>query len=303
MPRSSVRAVVVTFTLALALPALASPALAKAPGGGGGGLSSGTGVDVSYPQCGSTLPAGPAFGIVGVNGGLANDYNSCLSSEWTYALASLGSTNQAKAQAYLNTGDPGNTVADWPSPANYGKYPDPALSTPYGVCGYASGNSGPGAMTQACAYVYGYDMVVGGISDGSNGTIAGDVSDFHTATGGTLDAQPVWLDVETANSWQSGSDGLAMNVADLNGMVDALRAGNSSAVVGVYSTASQWNQITGTPTGTAAGNLYQLTDWIPGARTKSGAVSNCSQNAFTSGTVSVTQWTSGGQDYDHSCIG
>ncbi len=304
MPRSAVRSFAVALTLALAVPALATPALAKTRGGGGGSLSSGVGVDVSYPQCGSTLPTGQAFAIAGVNGGLANDYNSCLASEWTYALASAGTTNQAKAQAYLNTADPGNTVADWPSPSNVGNYPDPALYTPYGYCRYASGTSGgPGAMSTACAYVYGYDMVVGGISDGSNGIIAGDVSDFHTATGGTLGAQPVWLDVETGNSWQSGTSGLSMNIADLNGMVAALRSSNSAAVVGVYSTASQWNQVTGTPTGTAAGNLWDLADWIAGARTQSGAVSNCAQSAFTGGTLSVTQWTSGGLDYDHSCIG
>lgn len=305
MSRSSARTAVVALAAVLAVPALAAPALAKTHGGGhGGGLSGGTGVDVSYPQCGSTLPTGQAFGIVGVNGGLANDYNSCLRSEWTYALGSAGTTKQAKAQAYLNTGDPGNTVADWPSPANPGSYPDSTLSdTPYGACTYASGTGGPGAMSPACAYVYGYDMVVGGISDGANGIIAGDVSEFSSATGGSLDGQPVWLDVETGNSWLSGSAGLAMNVADLNGMVAALRRSNTSAVVGIYSTAYQWNQITGTPGSGTAGNLWGLADWVPGASTQSGAVSNCTLGAFTGGGLSVTQWTSRGLDYDHSCIG
>ena len=303
MLRSSARAVVVVFALALAVPALASPALAKTKGGGGGGggLASGTGVDVSYPQCGSTLPTGQAFGIVGVNGGLANDYNPCLASEWKYALASVGTTRQARAQAYVNTGDPGNTVADWPSPTNLGNYGTSA--TPFGDCTYAAGSSGPGAMTAACAYIYGYDMVVGGINDGSQGTIAGDLSDFSKATGGALNAQPVWLDVETGNSWQSGSNGLSMNVADLNGMVAALRAPNATAAVGVYSTGYQWNQITGTPSGTTAGNLSGLPDWIPGASTQSAAASTCTQSAFTGGTVSLTQWTSSGRDYDHSCPG
>lgn len=307
MSRASARIATVWLAVVLAVPTLAVPALAKTHGGGhgggGGGLSSGTGVDVSYPQCGSTLPTGQAFGVVGVNGGLANDYNACLSSEWTYALASAGTTTQPKAQAYLNTADPGNGVADWPSPSNYGNYPDATLNTPYGICTYASGSNGAGAMSTACAYVYGYDMVIGGISDGSNGVIAGDIAAFHGATGGALNAQPVWLDVETGNSWQTGSSGLSMNVADLNGMVAALRATNSAAAVGVYSTGYQWNQITGTPTGTAAGDLWGLADWVPGATTESNAVSNCGQTAFTAGTLSVTQWTSGGLDYDHSCAG
>jgi hypothetical protein len=301
MPRSSARASTLAVAVALALPALATPALARTHGGGG--LPSGTGVDVSYPQCGSRLPTGQAFAIVGVNGGLANDYNSCLASEWGYALGSGGTTKQAKAQAYLNTADPGNSVADWPSPSNYGNYPESTLNTPYGSCTYASGSSGAGAMSPSCAYVYGYDMVAGGISDGSNGVVAGDDSAFHRATGGTLDAQPVWLDVETGNSWQSGSAGVSMNVADLNGMIAALRATNPSAVVGVYSTAYQWSQITGTPTGAPAGNLWGLPEWVPGARTQSGAASNCTQSAFTGGTVSVSQWTSSGLDYDRSCTG
>jgi hypothetical protein len=306
MNRSMVRVLAVVFSAAVAAPAVATPAFAKThhggAGGGGGTLSSGTGVDVSYPQCGTTLPGGQAFGIVGVNGGLANDYNSCLAGQWTYASGSTGTTNQAKAQTYLNTADPGNGVADWPSPANYGSYPDPSV-TPYGSCTYASGGSGPGAMSTACAYVYGYDMVVGGISDGTNGIVTGDVNAFKAATGATLNAQPVWLDVETGNSWLSGSTGLSMNIADLNGMVDALRATNSAATVGIYSTSYQWNQITGTPTASTAGNLWALPDWVAGATTQSGASSNCAQTAFTGGTLSVSQWTSGGLDYDYSCIG
>ncbi len=306
MHRFWVRALVVAFTVALAVPVLETPATASAVSaskhGGGGGLAAGTGVDVSYPQCGSALLTGQAFGIIGVNGGLANDDNPCLSSQWQYALSSAGTTKQAKAQTYLNTGDPGNGVADWPSPGNLGNYGS-AGSTPYGNCTYAAGSSGPGAMSQACAYIYGYDMVAGGINDGTNGVIAGDVHAFSSATGGSLTLQPVWLDVETGNSWQSGSTGLAMNAADLNGMVAALRAANSAAVIGIYSTSSQWNQITGTPTGTAAGRLWGLPDWIPGSTTQSAAQSSCTQSPFTGGTVTLTQWTSNGLDKDYSCIG
>jgi hypothetical protein len=37
-----------------------------------------TGNDVSYPQCGHTLPSGQAFGIVAVNEGVANTTNRSL---------------------------------------------------------------------------------------------------------------------------------------------------------------------------------------------------------------------------------
>ena len=311
MSMKSLSHLIAAAALAMAVPLMgAGPAWAakgsKPGGGGGGGTSTApTGIDVSYPQCGDSLPAGEAFAIVGVNGGLANDYNSCLGAEFAYAQTSIGGTKQALAQAYLNTADPGNTVADWPSPGQLGAFG--STSTPDGTCSYASGDTGPGANSSACAYIYGYDMVQGitYTANGSTATIVGDVADFHAATGGQLYSVPTWLDVETANSWQTGSAGLAMNVADLQAMVDSIHAAAGSttaAQVGIYSTASQWNQITGTP-GSNGGSLWELPDWIPGARSQGGAVSNCSLSAFTGGALSVTQWFGHPYDGDYSCIG
>ena len=37
------------------------------------------GYDVSYPQCGESLPGARAFAIVGVNGGLSTRANPCMS--------------------------------------------------------------------------------------------------------------------------------------------------------------------------------------------------------------------------------
>ena len=308
---------VVAFASTLLLgatPAFAVATHAKTHGGGGGGGggtggtggTSNTGIDVSYPQCGASLPSGEAFAIVGVNGGLANNYNSCLNSQFTYAQKSTAVTKQAPAQLYVNTADPGNGVGDWPSPSQLGAYN--STSTPSGTCTFANGTSGAGANSPGCAYIYGYDMV-SGIRYGTSNVI-GDVQAFKNATGATLTNYPVWLDVETGNSWQSASTtgGLAMNIADLQGMVDALNAaavtasGTNAKQVGIYSTGYQWSQITGTPTATAAGNLSGLPDWIPGASTQSGAVSNCSQTAFTAGLVTITQWAAS-LDGDYSCIG
>ena len=305
-----VRALFVSAVVVMVSLGSSAPALARSHGGGGGGGGTGngapTGIDVSYPQCGASLPSSRAFAIVGVNGGLANDYNSCLSSEYSYASRLTATTKQPGVQAYVNTGDPGNGVADWPSPSQLGAYG--TTSTPVGTCGFASGTSGPGAESAACAYVYGYDMVRGITyrSGSGNATIAGDVAAFHSATGSQLYAAPVWLDVETGNSWQSSTGGLAMNVADLQGMVASVQAAASAAGVvakalGVYSTSLQWNIITGTP-GSSSGNLWNVSDWIPGAQSETGAVSNCSQRAFTGGTVSITQWV-GSLDGDYSCIG
>ena len=294
--RSFTRIAVALATAAIAL-ATADPASAATP-------ATATGVDVSYPQCGTTLNTVEPFVVVGVNGGLANNYNSCLHSEWLYALGSSGATQQARAQAYLNTGDPGNSVADWPSPSQLGAYGSTEVAG-LGSCGYARGNK-RGANSAACAYIYGYDMVAGMTYSG--GTIVGDLAAFHAATGGQLYSQPAWLDVETANSWQTGTAGQAMNRAVLQGMVAAIRnaaaaAATPAAPVGVYSTTYQYNTITGIPSGASGGSLDGLPEWGAGASTQADADGNCSVTTFTKGQMVLTQWVSGGLDNDVSCIG
>ena len=42
-----------------------------------------TGYDASYPQCSGSYPSNPLFGIVGVNGGLADNANPCISTSCT----------------------------------------------------------------------------------------------------------------------------------------------------------------------------------------------------------------------------
>jgi hypothetical protein len=77
-------------------PAVVVPAAAPARHVGG------VGYDVSYPQCGRTLPAGAAFGIVGVNGGAPLTTNKCLSDHSAWARGT-------KAHAvYVNTANPGS---------------------------------------------------------------------------------------------------------------------------------------------------------------------------------------------------
>ncbi len=288
----------------------ATPAFAAKPsghGGGGGGSSTPTGNDVSYPQCGSSLPAGPAFGIVGVTGGLANDLNPCFGpsssypsysqSELYWAVASsVGGPSQPKASLYVNTADPGNVysgsvVADWPTSG----------STPYGSCStttvtLSSGTHTVGANSDACAWQYGYNKAS---QDASWLTAAASAIDGQSppvSVPGAAASYPWWLDVETANTWQSDT---TMNVADLQGMIAGFQAAGATTV-GAYSTTSQWNSITG-GTGSASGSLYQIPNWIPGARDLSGAEANCAQTSFTGGTVTVTQWFGHPVDGDYAC--
>jgi hypothetical protein len=273
-------AVAATLALGTALAAPASAATVKPAG-----TTSTAGYDVSYPQCSSSLPSGQAFGIVGVNGGKATTANPCLGTELAWAARSTGSTTQARAQLYLNTADPGQVrtqVTTWPSSG----------STPYGSCTLAA--DGYGADDQACSWQYGYERARNDVT-----TI------FAQASPAPADANPAdyvwWLDVETSNTWETGSAAaLANNRADLEGMVAYLTqvTGGRS---GVYSTNAQWSAIAGTvPT---SSSLYGLDSWMAGARTAQGAAGNCHNSPFgPGGRVTVSQYVSGGLDHDVSCV-
>ncbi len=292
----------------------ATPAFAAKPsghggggGGGGGGSSTPIGNDVSYPQCGSKLPASPAFGIVGLTGGLANDLNPCFgpsssypsytASELYWAVASsVGGTGQPKASLYVNTGDPGNVyngavISDWPTSG----------STPYGSCTtttvtLSSGTYTVGANSDACAYQFGYNKATRDANWLASAATAINSQAPPVTVAGAAASYPWWLDVETANTWLSDT---TMNVADLQGMIAGLRNAGATTV-GAYSTAAQWDTITG-GTNSGSGSLFQIPAWIPGARSLSGAESNCSQASFTGGTVMVTQWFSRPDDSDYAC--
>lgn len=68
--------------------------------------SQSVGNDISYPQCGTTLPAKQAFGIVGVNGRAATKTNQCRGEQLEWAYRSVGGTSQPKARLYVNTANP-----------------------------------------------------------------------------------------------------------------------------------------------------------------------------------------------------
>jgi hypothetical protein len=262
---------------------LVAPAAAAKPtnhGGGGGTPSSAvlTGNDVAWPQCSKhvSLPSGQAFGIVGVNGGLANTTNPCFAQELSWATASKGGTNQPKVSLYVNTANPGDVmpvVADWPK-NNIDVVTGAEDQDPYGLC--------TGANDTACAWQYGYNMAN---------------LDFNTRGVASPSAYTWYLDVETGNSWTNST---TKNTADLEGMV-AYFSGVGGAKVGLYSTSYQWQQVAGTVGSTS--NLAGLPSWLPGAGSLSGAQANCKLPGLTSGSqVVLAQYVSRQTDYDVSCI-
>ncbi|BCW75484.1 hypothetical protein NicSoilB11_18090 [Arthrobacter sp. NicSoilB11] len=233
--------------------------------------TAGPGNDVSWPQCGQTLPKSQTFAIVGVNNGLANNTNPCLAAELSWARTSKGGTGQPLVALCVNTANPGAAGSWWPSSNTYG---GTTVPNPYGQC--TSGSVGA-----VCSYMYGYakaydDANIRGVSNPASYTW--------------------WLDVETGNSWST--DRVA-NRADLEGM--SAYFASIGAGVGLYSTSAQWTQIVGTVPATS--NLFTLRNWLPGASSSAAAKRRCSDAPLTGGgKVALTQYTSGSFDYDISCI-
>ena len=246
---------------------LAGPATGLAPAvlaqSGTGAFDTSWPRDISWPQCGGSYPAPPAYGIVGVNAGIVFSPNPCLASEIAWA-------GGAGVGLYANTGNPG-----------------PALSSHW-----PDGQTAPMQCdandpdTAACAYDYGYNA--------ARDSYATAVAAFNSLG---LTPSPAasawWLDVETENSWRSNP---ALNVADLQGAVDFLGSVAQVASIGFYSTQYQWDVITGNTSAFAA---YQ--SWVAGSGDTLSASINCGGPGFTGGGIALSQYQSGGYDVDLRC--
>lgn len=273
------------FLLLLSCLAISVPASAARPTGGGSQTP--LGIDVSWPQCGKQLPTNHAFGIVGVNGGLANNTNPCLKDQLLWAKKAIGGTNQEKLQLYVNTANPGGlNTASWPK-SNI----DPAgnvAPNPHQNC--------DGSDSLACAWQYGWNRSLEDVRDRFQpAAVQANIS--------TLASTHIWwLDVETENTWKlsgSSSDHIS-NVAVLEGMTDYFKS--VSARVGLYSTGAQWGQIVGNQV-SATSNLNGLPNWRPGGANLATSKDACKATPLTSGgIVSLTQFVSKGLDYNYSCI-
>lgn len=266
--------------LVAAAAVLAAPGTAAAAPTAGGSDPTVVGYDVSYPQCDTLLPPAPAFVVVGVNGGLATRANPCLVEQLEYAAGASGAiADQPGIQLYVNTANPGQVlgqVTTWPARG----------TSPYGAC--------DGGNTMACSWLYGWER--------AQETV---LTFFEPAArdAGVAD-QPAaytwWLDVETTNTWQYGSDeARERNRAALEGMAAYLLW--RGADVGLYSTGQQWGQIVGDTVGTGS-NLAGRDSWLAGATTLSAAMVACSAPALVPrGEVALTQYVEDGLDHNHAC--
>lgn len=242
------------------------------------------GIDVSYPQCGRTLPTDQAFGIVGINGGNAATTNPCLVEQLRWANASSGAVlSQPKLQLYVNTGNPGQVREQMST-----KWPDAntaPVKNPYGIC--------TGDNDKACSWQYGW----------SRAEFTADHFKSQAAAAGVSSDIAVhrwWLDVETMNSWQTGSTAaLANNTASIEGWAAYFK--HAGSFVGLYSTAVQWKEIVGSNVSQSS-SLNGLPNWRPGGATLSTAKQACTAQPLTpGGKVLLTQYIVRNLDYNHSC--
>lgn len=233
------------------------------------------GVDVSWPQCGATLPDAFSFAVVGVTGGRVYSANPCLGAgEQPSQLAWAG----PEADLYINTGNPGPDISGfWPHGQSSGR-----------DCNTASR---PGADTPGCAYLYGWNAAADAYRTALDA--------FISLGWAEEDAERLpgertwWLDVETANSWRGDR---SLNVAALQGAVaylDSMEVGE----IGFYSTPLLWWRVTG---GTDAFAAYPA--WHAGATDGEDARARCeSETAFTGGELLMVQWVEGGIDRNRLC--
>ncbi len=295
----------IALTLAAILPLGAATSSAAAPQS-----TAQVGNDISFPQCGSTFPSDPAFGIVGVNDGVPDTLNPCLGpsssfpsysqSELYWAVsASTGSSSEPKASVYVNTSDPGNVfngtlVANWPTSG----------ATPYGTCTVTtvSTSAGPahaGEDSPACAWEFGDQQATQDAAWLHAAAQAVDAQSPPVSVPATPSGYPWWLDVETTNTWQTGFAGQALNLAVLQGFVDGLVSAGAPSV-GLYAAPNQWAAITG-GTGPTTPALGELATWMPGANDEAGTQSVCADTSFTGGPVALAQFPAGGYDGDLPC--
>lgn len=233
-----------------------------------------TGTDVSYPQCGHDLPAFAAFGVVGVDGGRVLRANPCLVDEISWAMT----TDDGQPDYYLNSANPGPQLSShWPRGQQ-----EPE------VCA----SEAPADDSDECAYDYGWNAAA---DSWTRATAAADAAGARDPAGSDW-----WVDVETGNTWQaldvgSAVDGEAHDTAALRGMVDYLHS-RGVASVGIYSTAQQWDLITGGATLSAA------PVWYAGGGTVLDALARCDPSwSFTGGSVRLSQYDADGVDGDYRC--
>ena len=238
--------------------------------------ASALGYDVSFPQCGGSLPTSPGFAVIGVNDGRPYTTNPCLATELQWAGTSL----TGAPAFYANTAQPGPTNnTSWPT----------GQQTPQ-VC--------TGGDSPACSYDFGWNAA----QQSFQSAVAAETQNGAVSPSSAAAAAPWWLDVETGNSWESTATPSPSATSFLNDQATvqgelAYLSGAGASSVGIYSTATQWAALMGSTGTTFAATAV----WLPGFATLAAAQAGCTTTSFTGGRVAMIQFPSGGLDGDYQC--
>ncbi len=232
-------------------------------------IYSGTGYDVSYPNCTDSVPYNPTFGIVGMTGGRPFSTNGCAATEWqTASKWSVGPS------AYFNTG-------------YAGAYAKSITGTCSGLSQTTAVNLGTFNGLKGHAISQAEEAWAIGCSE---------VDWAQSVLGGFTTSAPVmwWADIETGNSWSMNT---SLNQFTIDGISYEMQHMTSvPGLGGIYSTVASWSKITGsaswTPTPPPSAN------WVAG-------VTNCT-NASSPFDTSVPAWLvqtsqTGSVDVDTVC--
>lgn len=246
-----------------------------------------TGNDISFPQCDGAYPSGQSFGVVGVNGGVPTRTNPCLADQLGWAAQSSGDgIGQRRVQLYVNTANPGDLddPPGWPE-NNLGLFNTEAPN-PHGEC--------DGSNSLACSWQYGWNRAMEAVH----------ARFAPAARSAGLSDEPWrykwWLDVETLNSWQRGSQAaLRRNATALEGMVSYYRV--IDVPLGIYSTAYQFGVIAGKPSRDS--NLNGLDSWLAGGVDAANSQRMCAFPPLTpDGRVVMVQYIKDNFDFNYSCL-
>ena len=203
------------------------------------GVYTGSGYDISYPNC-TVTSAFPAtdFAIIGLGGGRPFTTSKCLGSEWK------NNSTQPDESLYFNTGYAGA----------YAKNITTACQNESSNAPIPAGTPSHTARTETQAWEIGCSE-----------------ADFASSKApGTPAAW--WADIETGNSWSTNT---GLNDFAIDGIVyqmSTLKTTGGAPAGGIYSTPSNWAQIAGS--GFVAYPAIQA-DWEP-VPTNSSVAATCS---------------------------
>jgi hypothetical protein len=224
---------------------------------------SGTGYDVSYPNCtASQPPSGATFALIGVGGGRAFTSNSCAGSE-------LKSAAGLPVSLYYNTGYAGS----------FARQIDGTCLSDVSNAGVFSKLSGHKLSQAQQAWEI-------GCSEASYAAT-------YAASSLGVSNPPVswWADVETGNSWSTNT---SLNQFALDGM-SYFMSNNGNGVGGFYSSPSMWAKIAGNSSWNTTPAMSG--SWVAGLQPP------CSTSPVLGGapTWLVQSGSIGGLDQDTAC--